>query len=776
MREKLNYDCQGGAQNQRSSPLERLPVSSPPPAALSPEEGQPPHRFGTFLGVFTPSVLTILGVMMYLRFGWVLANAGLPGTLLILTMASGITFITGLSAAAIATNMRVGVGGEYFMISRSLGLEIGGAIGIPLFLCRTLSFTLYAFGLAESLAFLWPVERGPFPLTWVAAGLVVVITLLAGKSAELTLKLQLPIMLAVGASLVALAAGVFGSPLGAPELEAHFERSAPEGFWYVFAVFFPAVTGFTTGIGMSGDLKDPKRSIPKGTILAVLTGYVIYAGILLLLAINTRVPPEAMARLDPSAPPVWTGIALLGFWFVYPGMWGAILSSAFGSALAGPRVLQALARDGLAPGFLARTTRSGQPLAATLLTGLMALGAVRLGDLNTVGRWVTIFFLTLYIAVNLSAAIEKLVGDPSFRPTIRVPWPFSLLGCLGAAVVMYLMNPTVCLIALGAELGLFLLLRRKALSASWGDARAGLWNAAVRLGLMKLREMPRYARNWRPHILVLTANPTNRTSLVRLANWFNQNRGVVTVCQVVVGDPTTTGERRTAMEAQLNRQLAESGTVAFGEVVVVPEFASGVATILQANGYAGLHSNTAMFGWPADCAGLARILHITRLAARVEKSTLIVRESEALEASPDRRRSAPRRIDIWWRGKEINGDLMLLLAYLLTCNPTWVCSQIVVRSICEEDEDKAALKSALAHLVEETRIRAETDVVVRPPKTSVRDLMHVISRDAEVVFLGLKEPTPEETEVYAERLWELAEGFKTTVFVRNAGQFVGELI
>ena len=390
-------------------------------------------------------------------------------------------------------------------------------------------------------------------------------------------------------------------------------------------------------------------------------------------------------------------------------MWGAILSSAFGSALSGPRVLQALARDGLAPRVFGKTSRSGQPFIATVLTGTIALGAVLLGDLNTVGRWVTIFFLTLYIAVNLSAAIEKLVGDPSFRPTIRVPWIFSILGCVGAASVMYLMNPTVCLIALGAELGLFLLLRRRALSVSWGDARAGLWNAAIRLGLMKLRAVPRHARNWRPHILVLTVNPARRAGLVRFANWFNQNRGVVTVCQIEVGDLLDEGFNRLAEEEKLNAELITSaGNSHLARLSWFPEFQSGVTTILQANGYAGLHSNTAMFGWPADVDGLGRILEIMRTAASIEKSTIILRETGTSLNLPSKG-DQPPRIDIWWRGKQVNGDLMLLLAHLLTSNPGWVRARLVVRSVCEAGEDKAALKAALDQLVEDTRIRAETD-------------------------------------------------------------------
>lgn len=727
-------------------------------------------KFGTFLGVYTPSVLTILGVMMYLRFGWVLGNTGLPKTLLILSMASGITFITGLSASAIATNIRVGVGGEYFMISRSLGLELGGAIGIPLFLCRTLSLTLYAFGLAESIAFVWPQQWGAVPVQGIAAGIIILITAIAGKSAELSLKLQIPIMVAVGLSVVALAAGVFSGPIVSPELTPNYDRSAPDGFWFVFAVFFPAVTGFTAGIGMSGDLKNPQKSIPVGTLLAVITGFLVYASILLLLSITGRVTVEQLATLDPNAPPIWAAIALFGGWLVFPGMWGAILSSAFGSALGGPRVLQALATDGLVPRFLGKLSPSGQPTVATWITGGIALLAVLLGDLNAVGRLVTIFFLTLYVTINLSAALEKLAREPSYRPKLKVPAIVSLFGSLSALLVMFLINPLFCLVAISLEGLLLFFLRRRLLERRWGDVWAGVWSELARFALFRLSQASKQARNWRPHILLFTANPVHRRSLACLANGFNQQRGIVTVCQAVEGDLVRDYHKVPELLEEMNSAMENDGIAAFCEVNFVKNFEEGVINITQANGYAGLQSNTVMFGWPDNVAGMTRLL-------RILSSVSLMNISSLLAKVEDKQVTRPRQIlDIWWRGKQQNGDLMLLLGHLLTLNADWKDSRIRLRTINEADEDSEAMINSMNELIHEVRIPATIEVLQRDPSQAIFAQIEYHSKDADIVFMGMNMPDSIQLEAYAATLFQLGNHFENIVFVRNSSHFAGELI
>jgi amino acid transporter len=726
-------------------------------------------KFGTFLGVYTPSVLTILGLIMYLRFGWVVGNLGLPLTMIVVLVASSITFITGLSASAIATNMRVGVGGEYFMIAHSLGLELGGAIGIPLYLCRTLSVTFYSFGLAESLLLLWPSSWGPVPAIIVqllAAIIIVLITILSGRSASLALKLQIPIMIAVGLSLIALFVGVLTKGLHAPEIAATY-RTAPQGFWYVFAVFFPAVTGFTAGIGMSGDLKDPSHSIPRGTLLAVLTGAAVYLTVPFFLSISGAIYSYTLASIGAQ---VWVILCIGGPLFVFAGMWGAILSSAFGSVLSGPRVLQALSQDGLAPKFLSRLSRSGQPTVATWITGALALSAVMLGNLNNVAQYVTVLFLTLYVMINVSAAAEKLVGDPSYRPTINVPWYVSLTGATGALFVMFLLNPLACLVAALIEVVLFMYLRRKALGKRWGDVRAGAYLSLARFALLKLKKHKLDSRNWRPHIIAFTEDVEKEADLIYIANCFNQNHGIVTVSKIVEGDLLELGIDVEHEGAEMNRVLKSNSLVGFCEVNVAPDFVTGVTNIAQANGIAGLHSNTLMFGWPAKKEKLVAELEIMRTISKIEKNTLICR----LRYIRKTRRN--RRIDLWWGGLENNGDLMLLLAHMMRMNTAWEESRIKIHSIVESEEEKENQIESLRHLIGSVRIDAEAEVILRPPDTSIEDIITVSSIGADLVFMGLMIPEKDALEGYADWLIQFSEGLGSVIFVRNASRFSGSLV
>ena len=301
-------------------------------------------KLGTFLGVFTPTILTIIGVILYLRLGWLVGHMGLYQVILIVILANAITLITTLSFSSVATNTRVGVGGAYYIISRSLGLEIGGAIGLPLFLSQTFSVTLYAYGLAESIRFVWPdvpIRESVFFIVLFVGGLSI-------PGARFALKAQIPIMIGIAVSILALAAGAIHHSWGTPLPLIPPTKDLP--FWSGFAIFFPAVTGVMAGLGLSGDLRDPGRAIPRGAIAAVLTGFVVYLAVPFVLIFGAS---QSDLKGDTL---VWLKIAPLGPWLILPGLWGAIFSSAVGSMLGAPRTLQALAMDRLAPGFFGRRT------------------------------------------------------------------------------------------------------------------------------------------------------------------------------------------------------------------------------------------------------------------------------------------------------------------------------------------------------------------------------------------------------------------------------------
>jgi hypothetical protein len=433
-------------------------------------------------------------------------------------------------------------------------------------------------------------------------------------------------------------------------------------------------------------------------------------------------------------------------------------------------VLQALAHDGLVPRALKRTSRTGQPKIATWVTGAIAIAAVALGDLNAVGRWVTIFFLTLYVMINLAAALEQLAGDPYYRPTIKVPWLVSLAGGLGAVVVMFLISPVACIAAVALEHILYLFLRRRALKSSWGDVRVGIWTAIARLSLLKLRELTWHPRNWRPQILLFTSNPASRIGLVRLATWFNQNRGVVNVCQLVQGDLESEEVHLSAWLKEMDEALMNHGLVGFSKVGVVSDLASGIINTAQSSGFAGLQANTVMFGWPDNQKGLAKLLRVMGTLAKIELSTIIAR-LPTFQGPVNR-----KRIDVWWRGKQRNGDLMLLLAHLLSLNHDWRDSRIFLRTMVDQKYEVEPMADILRNLIGEVRIKAEPDVILRSPNATFMDTMHQASKNTDVVFLGLKMPKDDEMEEYAGTLFDLATGPSSCIMVRNAGPYRGELI
>jgi len=292
------------------------------------------RRFGTFGGVFTPDVLTILGVIMYLRLGWVVGNAGFVGAVVIILLAKTLTVCTGLSMSSITTNIKIGAGGAYSIIAKSLGLEAGGSIGISLYIAQTLSAALYIIGFTEGWLRVFP-EHTPIVVSSVAW---ISLLLISYVSAQLAIRVQYVIMTVIGISILSF----FLTPAEPVTRFFSYGNFEDAGFWKVFAVFFPAVTGIMAGANLSGDLKDPRRSIPLGTLSAIIVTMTIYMAIAYVAA-RIATPEELRANQLIMVDKALWGQAVIA------GIMGATLSSALGSMLGAPRILQALAEQKTVP-------------------------------------------------------------------------------------------------------------------------------------------------------------------------------------------------------------------------------------------------------------------------------------------------------------------------------------------------------------------------------------------------------------------------------------------
>ncbi|MEM9566957.1 MAG: amino acid permease [Cyanobacteria bacterium P01_E01_bin.34] len=731
-------------------PVPNLTLTQGNGSGSEPPESQP--GLGTFGGVYTPSVLTILGVIMYLRFGWVVGNVGLLGTMVIVTLSTSITFLTSLSVCAIATDRVVRVGGAYYMISRSLGIETGGAVGIPLFFAQALSVALYTIGFAESLTLAFDnLDRG-----LVALITTLLVTVVAFTSANAAIKTQYFIMAAIAFSLICL---VFGQPLNPSEVTPS-TVTEPESFWQVFAVFFPAVTGIMAGVNLSGDLKDPTKSLPIGTLAAVGTGLVIYLIVPVILA--SRVDAQTLI----AEPLIMQRISLWGP-AILLGVWGATLSSAIGSILGAPRVLQALARDGVLPRWM-RVLGSGsgpndEPRIGTMVTLGVALVAVAVGDLNVIAPVLTMFFLTTYLVLNVAAGIESFVQSPSFRPTFPVAWWLSLLGGAGCIIVMFLIDPLATVVAAAIVLVIFVWLQQRSLIATWGDVRTGLRLALLREGIFQLDPTSDTdPRNWRPHVLALTGAPQRRWGLVEFADGLVNNRGLITIASILPSG-SRDGVQKNSMESTIRDYLDKRGVQALVRVIAAADPFNGARQLVETYGLGPLIPNMVVMGASGDGDNLSNYCQL------VSDIHLAGRSIAVLKDNPKTGFGRRRRIDVWWRGLQGNGALMLLLADLLRNNLQWRNATIAIKLVVQDANAAQAAQTNIARLVDNLRLKRTKTVVIESMERPFGTILTEASRQTDLVFLGMARPEDSDTFIqHYQTLEQLSQDLPTTIYVLAA--------
>jgi len=722
-----------------------------------PDGQESDHKFGTFGGVFTPCTLTILGVIMFLRFGQVVGQAGVVAAILIVLCAKAITVLTGFSLAAIATNTRVKGGGAYFLISRSLGVEFGGTIGVFFYLAQAVSVSMYVVGFSE--AFL-----GAFPqLGWsfrsVATAVNLVTFLCVYRGAGWAIKVQYGILAILLLSIVSFVAGalpdISGTTLRVGLQPAYLPGAS---FFTLFALFFPAVTGIMAGANMSGDLRDPGRAIPVGTLSAIGVTTIIYLGMALLLAAG-RSQAELVA--DPFVVKSMAWSPLL----INAGVFAATLSSALGSMMGAPRILQAFARDDIfkwVKPFGQGRGPGNEPRRATVLTFVIAQAGVLLGDLDAIAPVITMFFMITYGTLNLACFYESFTRNPSYRPTFRFShWSMALLGALGCLAVMFLMNPLWAVVAMGAMAALYGTIGRSEVRARWGDVTSGVAYERARKALLKLEDERYHPKNWRPTFLALSGGVWKRYHIAEYAYWLAAGRGVLTLGHILTGEVEDRLTQRRQAEKQLRKFIRDEELTAFPVVVVETDLSEGIKALLQCHGIGGVRPNAVLLGWSQDPERRGAFCDTLRLAQRFERSILIVKCNEERE----RWEAPPGSVDIWWRGPR-HGSLALLLAYLLKQNPGWRHRPLRILSTLPPKADTANQARELEELLATARIEADVKVFIAD------DPLWEITKqtgNSAVLFADFSPPEEGEEEAFMEATARLLKIPIDVVLVHSAG-------
>jgi amino acid transporter len=713
-------------------------------------------KFGTFGGVFTPNVLTILGVIMFLRFGQITGQAGVLDAIMILLCAKLITSLTSFSLAAIATNTRVKGGGAYYLISRSLGVEFGGGIAFVFYLAQSVSVAMYVIGFAEAFVAAFPELASDQQLVASIANAAVFVTVLIG--AGWALRLQYLILLILVAAIISFTIGA-GAEFS---LQRFTENLAPAytggaSMLVMFALFFPAATGIMAGANMSGDLRDPAKSLPMGTFAAIGVTALVYLGLILLLAGGVDRADLLSNSLIMNDVAVWPML-------IVAGVFAATLSSALGSMLGAPRILQAFARDRVfqSLNFLGRGSGSAdEPRRATVLTALVSQAAILLGDLNAIAPIITMFFMVTYGTLNLACFYEYYSGNPSFRPRFKYSnWWLALLGALGCLVAMLLIDALWAIVSLVAMAGLYWSIRRIGIEARWGDVHSGMAFERARLALLKLEKEPVHAKNWRPIILALGAASSGRRRILEFGQWLTAGRGVLSLGQVVSEGAEDRAERGEKFERIVRQTISDEGIEAFPAVVVDDELLDGLKSLLLCHGIGGVRPNTVLLGWSSNTAEPERFANILRLCERLRRNIVVVKsevEAEDWEVPPG-------EIHIWWHGRR-NGPLMLLLAHLLTQNDEFRRRKTRLIHVIPEESGREQAQAYLSQMAERARMEIEPMIVV---SENEREMMLNLSKNAAVVFLGFDPPAKGDHIPFFQEIEVLTEGFDEIILVSSA--------
>jgi amino acid transporter len=712
------------------------------------------QKFGTFAGVFTPSLLTILGVIMYMRLGWVVGNAGLLGAIIIILIAHVIAVTTGLSISSVATDKKIGAGGIYYVLSRSMGIPIGGSIGIAISVGTAFSIALYLIGFAESFNAYFDFGTTINDLRITGTLALISITILALISTSVTLKSQYIILAAILASILSI---FLGTSSHAPESIPLLSTEGAVPMEVVFAVFFPAVTGFTAGIAMSGDLKNSKLSIPRGTLLAIGVGLIVYLilAVFLAFSVNTetlKTDYNILMKISLFAPAVVAGI------------WGATLSSAIGGILGGPRIIQAMSEDKVTPKLFGRGRgKNNEPVLALLLVFTIAEAGILIGELDVIARVVSMFYLTAYGFINLSYFLESW-ANPDFQPTFKIKRWIGLLGFVACFSVMFKLDMFAMLSALAVIGGLYFGLQRKEVQLQSNDVWRSVWENVVNKGLKKIDSQVDENSNWNPNIILFSGKSDHQSYLLELGKTVSGRTGIVTNFKLIV-------DRKDDIPLKKVDQVVRDETFKelgiFARQVKVDNIYKGITNIATTFGFSGVEPNTIMMGWPKGMESSEEYSKMTETLLHLDYNLLY------LDFDRKAKFGNYKTVDLWWRETDSkNAEMMLNIARFIIASPTWSQTNIRVLFVNNNNVDIDMIHSKISKLVEDLRVNVAIKIINNAvEQIPFYNIIEQNSASTDLTLVGIPNFKIEKQAEFVLKTNDLFETIGSTLLVKAANNF-----
>ncbi len=700
--------------------------------------------FGT-APVFFTAISTILGAILFLRFGFAVGTLGFIGTLGIIFLAHLVTIPTALSISELATNQRVEGGGEYFIISRSFGLNIGATIGIALYLSQALSVAFYVIAFTEVFSAL--LDKLPIDEAWARRivsipSMLLLSYIMLKRGANMGVKTLYIVVAILALSLTLFFLGKTNyTEVFEPNLLSFRLGDINSSFFIVFAIIFPAFTGMTAGVGLSGDLKNPSRSIPLGTTLATVLGMIIYCFIAYKLTVSASPDDLVNDQL------IMSKVALFGPIVIPLGLAASTISSAIGSIMVAPRTLQALALDkslpikGLNKVMAKGKGNTNEPFNATFFTSLIAIVFVFIGGVNFVAQIISMFFMVTYGSICLISFLYHFGADPSYRPVFRSRWYLSLIGFLCCTWLMFKMQPYYAMMAFIAMILLYMIV--SFFHKDRGGMAAIFQSAIFQLSrniqvYMQKRKKDSSSERWRPSVVCVSKRTFENDKALQLLGWISDKYGFGTYIHLIEDYFSSAANQESSKILEKLIELSGEDHNAYMDTLISPSFTSAIAQTVQLPGVSGMANNMILFEFDKDeNKGVQQIIENVAMAKAAKLDVCIL-------ASTQRKIIFKHGIHVWIRSLDYeNSNLMIFLSYIILGHPDWKRGKIKIFEITRSDQAEE-MKEKLTEFLQTGRLPISPkniEIIKMEENENHKDIISEKSKDAGLTVIGFREET-----------------------------------